>query len=357
MTNLVSIIIPTLNEEENIADLIIEINKVFKKIDYDLEIIVVDDGSSDNTLAIIKKLANKYSNLKLIIRNEKGLTSAIIKGFKEAKGEIFCVMDADFSHHPKFIPDLIENLINHEADMVIASRYLKNSFIKRWPLKRKILSIIATKITRLITEIKDPLSGFFVIRKEVIENINLNPFNPKICLEIIIKGNFKNKIIEIPYQFEDRLRGRSKLLSLGTIKCFLIHFFYLILTQNNLAKRFIKFIIVGTLGTIINLLFFYLLVKHLSIWYILSAIISFFIAVTNNYLLNQKWTFAGSVQSSYLKFVLVSLGGLIVNLIILFLLVEYLRINYLLSQLIAIGLASIFNFYQSQRFVFKYSYS
>jgi dolichol-phosphate mannosyltransferase len=355
MVNSISIIIPTLNEEENIADLIVEINKVFKRIDFDLEIIIVDDGSSDNTLKIIRNLIDQYLNLKLIARTEKGLTSAIIKGFQEAKGDIFCVMDADFSHHPKFIPDLILTLINFEADMVIASRYLEKSLIKNWSMIRRILSKIATIITRLIIKANDPLSGFFVVRKDVIANANFDSNNPKICLEILLKGNFKNKIIEIPYEFIGRTKGKSKFLSLKTLKHFSIYLFRLILVKNSTVKRFIKFIIVGGIGVIINLLIFHLLIVYLSFWYISSAVVSFFVAVTNNYFLNKKWTFADSIQASYLKFVFVSLSGLIVNIAILFLLVEYLKINYLYSQLIAIAGAGILNFYQSQRFVFKYS--
>lgn len=353
MTDFVSVIIPTLNEEENIADLIVELNKVLQYIDYDSEMIIVDDGSDDNTLKIIKELSNKYANLRLIIRDERGLGSAIIRGFQEAKGNILCVMDADFSHHPKFIPDLLRTLIEMRADMVIASRYLEKSCLKNWSLKRRILSKMATMVARLFTEIKDPLSGFFVVRKEVLENISFNHLSPKICLEILIKGKFRNKIVEIPYEFRDRLRGKSKLLSKKAIINFLLHLYWLILTQDNSLKRFMKFIIVGGIGTIVNLIVFYLLVKYLSLWYIFSAIISFLVAVTNNYFLNKKWTFAMAVRSSYLRFVFVSLTGLGINIIVLFLLVEYLKINYLFAQLIAIGIAAIWNFYNSQRFVFK----
>lgn len=353
MTNFVSIIIPTLNEEENIADLIAELSKVIKYINCDSEIIIVDDSSEDNTLEIIRNLINDYQNLKLIIRKERGITSAIMRGFQEAKGNIFCVMDADFSHQPRFIPELLKTLINSEADMVIASRYLDKSCLKNWSFRRRILSRVATTIARLVTEIKDPLSGFFVIKKEVLENIELNPSNPKICLEIITKGRFKNKIIEIPYEFKDRLKGKSKLLSGNTIKCFLINFSYLILAYDNALKRFIKFILVGGVGTIINLIVFYCLVKYLALWYIFSAVVSFFVAVTSNYFLNKQWTFANLVKASYLKFVFISLSGLVFNIIILFLLVEYLKMNYFFAQLIAIGIAALWNFYNSQKYVFK----
>lgn len=353
MIDFVSIIVPTLNEEDNIADLIVELNKTLKNIDYSTEIIIVDDGSNDNTLEIVKGLINKYPNLRLIIRNEKGLGSAIVRGFQEARGNILCVMDADFSHHPKFVPYLLRALIGMKADMVIASRYLEKSYIKTWSLKRRILSKIATVMARLFTEIKDPLSGFFVVRKEVVKDISFNRLNPKICLEILVKGRFKNKIIEIPYEFRGRLKGKSKLLSKKTIINFMLNLYWLILTQDNSLKRFIKFIIVGGLGAIVNLIVFYLLVKYLSLWYIFSAIISFLVAVTNNYFLNKKWTFAMVVKSSYLRFVLISLVGLCINVIFLFLLVEYLNINYFFAQLIAIGIAAVWNFYNSQRFVFK----
>lgn len=355
MNHFISIIIPTLNEEDNIANLIIELNEVLKDINHNIEIIIVDDNSVDNTLGVIKELSYKYSNLKLIIRKERGLSSAIIRGFQEASGDIFCVMDADFSHQPKFVLNLLEALKNSRADMVIASRYLDKSCIKNWSLFRKTLSKIATMIVRLFTEVKDPLSGFFIVKKEVIKGVSLNSFNPKICLEIIAKGKFKNGIIEVPYEFRNRLKGKSKLFSIKTMITFLFYLCYLIWQLDNNLKRFIKFLIVGAIGTIINLIVFYLLLKYLSMWYIFAAVISFGVAVTNNYLLNKKWTFVVSTRSSYLKFILISLEGLAINIGALFLLVEFFKINHLLAQVIAIGIASFVNFYNSQRFVFKFS--
>jgi len=203
---MISIIIPTYNEKENIKKLILDINRILKK---DFEIIVVDDNSQDGTGRIVDKL-KKY-NAKCIHRKGKlGLASAVIEGFKAAKGEIIGVMDADFSHDINVIPKLIKPIINNEAELTIGSRYIQGGKIENWPLKRKIISRGATLLSLLLTTVKDPMSGFFFLNKEVIKGIELNAKGYKILLEIIVKGKY-NKVNEIPYTFVDRKAGKSKL--------------------------------------------------------------------------------------------------------------------------------------------------
>lgn len=206
-----SIIIPTYNEVENIPILIERISEVFSQSDIRGEIIVVDDDSPDGTWKKAEELSEEYDNLRVLRRTDKrGLSSAVLDGFEIAKGRIIGVIDADLSHPPEKIPELIEPIMNGEADMTIGSRYIDEGGIEKWPVLRKLSSKIATLLVLGLTRVKDPMSGFFFIRREVIENKKLNPLGFKIGLEILVKGEYKN-VIEVPIIFADREYGESKL--------------------------------------------------------------------------------------------------------------------------------------------------
>ena len=202
----ISIIIPTYNEAENIPILVDEIAKNLKE---DYELIVVDDDSPDKTWQIAEKLKEKYPLNVLRRINKKGLSSAVLDGLAIAKGNILGVIDADLSHPPEKIPELI-NAIREGPDFVIGSRLIKGGKVEDWPFHRKFVSWGARILARPLTPIKDIMSGFFFIKKEVIENKKFKPHGYKIALEILIKGNY-NKTKEIPIIFRNRQLGQSKL--------------------------------------------------------------------------------------------------------------------------------------------------
>jgi dolichol-phosphate mannosyltransferase len=197
-----SVIIPTYNEAENIASLIEKIHKHAR----DAEIIVVDDNSPDRTADIVAKL--RISGIKLFVRKkEKGLSSAVIAGFRMASGDAVCVMDADHSHPPELIPKLRKAL--EEADFVLASRYVKGGGCEHWPLARKIISKAATLLARPLTTVSDPMSGFFMFRRHIIDGVELRPEGFKIGLEILVKA--RPNVKEVPFIFKNRFAGKSKL--------------------------------------------------------------------------------------------------------------------------------------------------
>jgi dolichol-phosphate mannosyltransferase len=201
MDEKVSVIIPTYNEAGNIKKLITEIHKNRR----DAEIIVVDDNSPDGTAEIAKSIPH----VKVLVRkNQRGLGSAVIGGFRIASGDIFCVMDADLSHPPELIPKLRKALEN--ADFALASRYVKGGGSENWPLLRKIISKAATLLARGVTSASDPMSGYFMFRKNIIQGVELQPEGFKIGLEILVKGK-QDRIAEVPYTFRDRFAGKSKL--------------------------------------------------------------------------------------------------------------------------------------------------
>ncbi len=207
---LISIIIPTLNERDALGFLFGELRETLARIPgYEFEIIIVDDGSIDGTREFVSSFKNFPWPLKLIERNKRGLSTAILEGFKNARGEILAVMDADLSHPPEIIPKLLDALKN--SDIVIGSRHIYGGGVEEWPFARKMFSRFATALARPISSgVRDPLSGFFFIKKSTLKNADLKPLGYKILLEIIVKCA-PLKIIEIPYTFRNRSVGRSKL--------------------------------------------------------------------------------------------------------------------------------------------------
>jgi len=204
---MISIIIPTLNEAKNITDLVMRI-KACLSVPY--ELIIVDDASMDGTGAIAEKLARDYP-IKVVHRDKKsGLASAVLDGFKVASGDLLGVMDSDLSHPPEILPQLIKNLELQGADIIIASRFIKGSGIENWPLKRLLATNLAMLTVRPLTSVKDPMSGFFILKTDVIRDVPLIPRGFKILLEILGKGKYK-KVVEFPYVFKDRIYGSSKL--------------------------------------------------------------------------------------------------------------------------------------------------
>lgn len=207
---MVSVIIPTYNEAENIADILRRILKALEGSP-EFEILVVDDGSPDNTSGIAEEALGKKGR---VIRRNAGLKSlslSVLDGIKEARGSAIVVMDADGSHPPELIPVFIRYL-NEGYDLVIGSRYVKRGATENFPLRRKFVSGFACLLGRLVTKIKDNTSGFFCIRKTALEGANLTPGGFKIGLEIFVKANYAS-FKEVPYTFADRVKGQSKLKS------------------------------------------------------------------------------------------------------------------------------------------------
>ncbi|KCZ70791.1 glycosyl transferase [Candidatus Methanoperedens nitroreducens] len=208
---MITIIIPTYNEKDNLPIVVDAIFSVFNDNLLQGDIVIVDDNSPDGTGEIADELSIKNNKIKVLHRRRKeGLSSAIIQGFKYTGSNIIGVMDADLSHPPEMIPELIRPLLDGESEFVIASRYIRKEKIEKWPLSRKMISRGATILARPLTDVSDPMSGFFFLKRTVIDGIELSPIGYKIMLEIIVKGRYIN-IKEIPFTFKNRYKGESKL--------------------------------------------------------------------------------------------------------------------------------------------------
>jgi dolichol-phosphate mannosyltransferase len=215
----VSVIIPTLNEAENLPLLVPQITEALAGREY--EVIVVDDGSKDATPQVCAELAQKFP-LQLIVRPtpKDGLSGAILQGMSRAKGEFFVVMDGDLQHPPGRIPDLIAPLAAGSADFVIGSRYTAGgSTAEKWGVGRRINSWVATQLARPFAgPVADPMSGFFALRRERYASARrLTPLGYKIGLELMCKCRVQ-RVTEIPIHFGLRQRGQSKLTLAQQVK-------------------------------------------------------------------------------------------------------------------------------------------
>lgn len=205
-----SIIIPTYNEKNNMQELLEKIYSEFKKNKIKGEVIVVDDGSPDGTGDIVEALKKRHRTLQCIHRqNKSGLSSAVLKGFSISKSKILGVMDADLSHPCEKINLMYQTIKKDNFDLVIGSRYVDGGGIKGWGLYRKVLSKGAIVLARFFTEVKDPMAGYFFIKKKCLEGVEINPQGFKILLEVLIKARCY-RVQEIPIIFVNRTKGKSK---------------------------------------------------------------------------------------------------------------------------------------------------
>jgi dolichol-phosphate mannosyltransferase len=372
----VSIILPTYNESQNIVQILQLIQKYIPKGIHS-ETIVVDDNSPDGTGKIVE---DYVSNIKKIAENtidiihrkaKDGLSSAILNGIQNAKGETIVVMDSDFSHPPQIIPKMIEAFKQYHCDLVVASRYMTGGNIQGWTTKRKLMSKIATVIAKkgLGVKTKDPMSGFFAFKKNIIKELNFDALGYKILLEMLVKTKGVN-VKEIPYTFEDRKFGSSKLDN-GIILDYFKSVFKLYKygkisekQEKRTSVRFLskaaRFFTVGASGLGINYLVSLLFADGISnLWYIHATIIGIIASMTTNFLLNKIWTFSDrdftlfKTLKQYGKFVGFSSLGALLQLVIVFYLVDIQNISYPISLILAVGFAAFGNFILNKKWTFK----
>lgn len=215
MTNVptVSIIVPTYREAENLPVLVDEVATTLKARGWFWELIVVDDNSPDETPRVLEELSQKYPQFRYKIRtNERGLSSAVLAGIAISRYDYVLVMDADLSHPPTSIPDVVMPLVKDEADFVIGSRYVEGGKTEDWSRLRWLNSYGATLLAKpLIGEVRDPMAGFFALRRSALYQADpLNPIGYKIALELMVKTHAE-RVREVPITFRNRVRGESKL--------------------------------------------------------------------------------------------------------------------------------------------------
>ncbi|MBV8498785.1 MAG: polyprenol monophosphomannose synthase [Candidatus Eremiobacteraeota bacterium] len=207
-----SIVIPTYNEAAGIGKLLRALNATFEANALDGEIIVVDDNSPDGTGDVVEQLSRELPVRCLHRSGKLGLSSAVIEGWKMARPQSAALgaMDADFSHDINALPRMVKALESGEYGLAVGSRYVAGGGIVNWPKRRVVTSLVACWLARPLTRVKDVTSGYFLVRRDAIEGVRLDPIGFKIGLEVIAKARY-GKAIEVPYVFTDRISGESKL--------------------------------------------------------------------------------------------------------------------------------------------------
>jgi dolichol-phosphate mannosyltransferase len=207
-----TIVIPTYNEAGGIEKLLRTLDETFRTHGLDGEVIVVDDNSPDGTGAIVDRLSKELPVRCLHRPGKMGLSSGVIDGWKMARAESVALgaMDADFSHDVRALPKMVEAVESGKYGLAVGSRYVPGGGIANWPKRRIVTSRVACWLARPLTGVKDVTSGYFLVRRDALDGITLDPIGFKIGLEVIVKGKY-GKAVEVPYTFTDRIVGESKL--------------------------------------------------------------------------------------------------------------------------------------------------
>jgi len=354
----VSILIPTYHEAPNLRELLPRIVTILEQAGLAGEILVVDDNSQDGIDEVCAELG-KQAPIELLIRTEeRGLSSAVVHGMQHATGDVLLVMDADLSHPPEKIPELIEALKSTDADFVIGSRYVEGGEVdKNWGLFRWFNSKASTLLAWPLTSAKDPMAGFFAIRRSRFESATfLDPVGYKIGLELMVKCVCKN-VAEVPITFQDRLHGESK-LTLREQLNYLRHLYRLYEYRLGMLARPLQFPMVGCSGMVIDLTAFTLLGRALS--FDPARALGIWLAMSWNFWLNRRLTFSHARGENplrqYILFCLSCRVGALVNLAVssgLFRYVEFFADAKLLAAVCGIVAGTAFNYVLSDRLVFR----
>lgn len=208
-----ALVVPTLNEEANIQPLLDRARAALDAEQIPFEILVVDDDSRDGTAAAVSAIAEDDPRVRLIVRRgERGLSGAILDGWRRTNADLLGVIDADLQHPPELLPALYRAIAGGR-DLAIGSRYTPGGGIGDWNAVRHLLSSAAIWATWPLQKhgarAKDPMSGFFLVRRRCVDGIAFQRAGFKLLLEVLIRSRIES-VAEIPFEFGLRTGGESK---------------------------------------------------------------------------------------------------------------------------------------------------
>ncbi|AFY76868.1 putative membrane protein [Pleurocapsa sp. PCC 7327] len=354
-----SLVLPTFKESQNIASIVQILTQLLD--DYlpgQYELIVVDDDSPDLTWKIALELLPYYPQLRVMRRQtERGLSTAVVRGWQVARGKILGVIDADLQHPPEVLLQLLQEM-GHGADLAVASRHVEGGGVSEWSAVRRFLSRGAQMLglvilPEVIGRLSDPMSGYFMVRRSAIIGKQLSPVGYKILIEVAARGKIR-WIAEAGYVFRERVAGESKV----TWKQYVEYIQHLLRLRFSLwpVERFFRFGVVGFSGVFVDMGVLYLLSdpSMLALPLTRSKIIASELAIINNFLWNDFWTFGdisrrqpGKRQrlKRLIKFNVICLAGLILNVLLLNLFFNVFGIDRYVANLMAIAIVTVWNFW------------
>ncbi len=323
---MLSLILPTYNEADNLPELLPKLEKTLKGISH--EIIIVDDDSPDGTWRVAQELGLERDDIHVIRRvGRRGLSSAVIEGFLSAKGDVFAVMDADGQHDMDILPKLYE-AVQADGGVAIGSRYTEGGSVGQWDERRHLLSRIATKLAIKLCRVKvsDPMSGFFAIRRQLFQGIadHLNPKGFKILLDVLVHVNSSTPVREVPFTFASRMHGESKLSR--RVQLEFLEYLYDVTLGRYIPLTFVKYCIVGGLGVGVHIATYITVSQLLTegvdlslFGFRVAVLVAIEVAIIFNFYLNNIWTFSLSrlrgigILTGFAKYNLACLFGAVAN--------------------------------------------
>ncbi|MGB3489720.1 MAG: glycosyltransferase family 2 protein [Xanthobacteraceae bacterium] len=315
-----SVIVPTFNERDNVAELFARLAATLEGISW--EVIFVDDNSPDGTWQTVQEMAQRDTRVRGIRRiGRRGLSGACIEGILASSAPCVAVMDADLQHDETQLPKMLGLLQRGEAELVVGSRYIDGGNADSFNRQRRGASEFATTLAKklLRVEVADPMSGFFMIRRDRFEQLapKLSVQGFKILLDIVATGQGKLRVVEIPYAFGSRLHGESKLDSMVALD--FLGLLLAKLTGDAVSLRFLLFALVGSIGLIVHLAVLDAAFNVFNYSFAESQLIGAVAAMTSNFLMNNFLTYRDqrlkglSILSGLLMFYLVCSVGLFAN--------------------------------------------
>jgi len=354
----VSVVLPTYNEAASLPPLIPEIVRALTAEGLRGEVIVVDDNSPDGTADIAEELARTLP-VRVVRRvHERGLATAVIAGFGLSRASVCVVMDADGSHPPEALPQMVRMILADKAEIVVGSRHVTGGGSKDWPLFSQFKSRAAASLAVGLTSMTDPTTGFMAIRRELVNRLKLDPVGWKIVLEAVVKAR-PARLAEVPIVFTDRRAGESK-QSLRVLGQYVEHLYKLYKFRFPALIELIKFCLVGVLGLFVDLSIVAALKHYFAMDTRLCQVFGFSVAVTFNFAINRRFSFEHGrdvpLISSYTSYLGANLIGLTLRMLTIQVLMAMTSLDrgpgYLLLSVLGITVATFVNFFGAKYLAF-----